>query len=221
MLLEFEHVTGNDRKFHLEDVSFSLPAGYLMGLAGKNGAGKTTLLRYILSPRSCYTGAIRINGVDIRNNHRESRGKIALISEDNPFFREKSARVNAELLGMLYPDWDMPLFQEIMRKLEVSEGRAVGQMSRGEQMKFQMAFAMAHHPVLYLLDEATAGMDPVFRLDYFKLLQEVIAGEEASVVMTSHIQEEIRRKMDYVGILEAGRLVSFGQTIDETGVEKI
>ena len=79
-------------------------------------------------------------------------------------------------------------------------------------MKFQMAFAVAHHPVLYLLDEVTAGMNPVFRVDFFKILQEVIATEEASVLMTSHIREEMDRKMDYVGIMEKGRMTSFGET---------
>ena len=81
-------------------------------------------------------------------------------------------------------------------------------------MKFQMAFAMAHHPVIYLLDEVTAGMDPVFRIDFFKLLQEVIAEEKASVLMTSHIASEMERKTDFVGILEQGRLVQFGESMD-------
>lgn len=71
-----------------------------------------------------------------------------------------------------------------------------------------------HKPVLYLLDEVTAGMDPVFRIDFFKMLQEVIQTEEASVLMTSHIQTEIGQKTDYVAIMEAGRLVEFGESMD-------
>jgi ABC-2 type transport system ATP-binding protein len=86
-------------------------------------------------------------------------------------------------------------------------------MSRGEYMKFQTAYAMAHHPVLYLLDEVTAGMDPVFRIDYFKLLQSLIEEENASVLMISHIQEEMERKMDYLGIMEEGRLVSWKENL--------
>ena len=81
-------------------------------------------------------------------------------------------------------------------------------------MKFQMAFAMAHKPSIYLLDEVTAGMDPVFRIDFFKILHEVIAEEKASVLMTSHIQEEIKMKMDYVGIMEQGKMVSFGERVE-------
>ena len=214
MLLEFEHVTGTSKKFHLEDIHFSLPAGYIMGLAGKNGAGKTTLIDYIMNPKVCYTGTIRIDGADIRKNLIKTRNQVGFVSEENRFLKERSALQNAEILGPLYEVWDMELFREALNKMDLSSTRVVGKMSRGELMKFQMAFAMAHKPVLYLLDEVTVGMDPVFRIDFFKMLQEVIRTEEASVLMTSHIQTEIGQKMDYVGIMEAGRLIQFGESID-------
>ena len=214
MLLEFEHVTGTSKKFHLEDIHFSLPAGYIMGLAGKNGAGKTTLIDYIMNPKVRYTGTIRIDGNDIRKNLIKTRNQVGFVSEENRFLKERSALQNAEILGPLYEVWDMELFREALNKMDLPITRVVGKMSRGELMKFQMAFAMAHKPVLYLLDEVTVGMDPVFRIDFFKMLQEVIRTEEASVLMTSHIQTEIGQKMDYVGIMEAGRLIQFGESID-------
>ena len=214
MLLEFEHVTGTSKKFHLEDIHFSLPAGYIMGLAGKNGAGKTTLIDYIMNPKVRYTGTIRIDGADIRKNLIKTRNQVGFVLEENRFLKERSALQNAEILGPLYEVWDMELFREALNKMDLSSTRVVGKMSRGELMKFQMAFAMAHKPVLYLLDEVTVGMDPVFRIDFFKMLQEVIRTEEASVLMTSHIQTEIGQKMDYVGIMEAGRLIQFGESID-------
>lgn len=210
-MLEFEHVTGKVRKFHLEDVNFSLPAGYLMGLAGKNGAGKTTLMDYIMNPKQCYTGTIRMDGVDIRRDHRAALEKIGFVSDKNSFLTECSGKQNAQVLGSLYEQFDMDLFSETMKKMELSEGKTVGKMSRGEQMRFQMAFAMAHGTRLYLLDEATAGMDPVFRVDFFKVLHEVIAEEQASVLLATHLAEELERKVDYVGILESGRLISFGE----------
>lgn len=214
MLLEFEHVTGTSKQFRLEDINFSLPAGYIMGLAGKNGAGKTTFIDYIMNPKKQYTGTICINGVDIRKNHVKMRNQIGFVSDVNQFLTERTANQNAEILGSLYEDWDMKLFQETMRKMDLSIAKTVGKMSRGELMKFQLAFAVAHQPTLYLLDEVTAGMDPVFRIDFFKMLQELIQTEEASVVMTSHIQTEIGQKTDYVGIMEKGRLVEFGESLD-------
>ena len=216
MLLEFEQVTGIKKRFGknfcLQDVSFSLPAGYIMGLAGENGAGKTTLMDYIMNPKQRYEGKILLQGEDIRENHIGILNKIGFVSEENHFFEEMTIGQNEQLLGYFYDNWDGKLFRIMLQKMELSLGKTVGKLSRGERMKFQMAFAVAHHPVLYLLDEVTAGMDPVFRVDFFKILQEVIATEEASVLMTSHIREEMDRKMDYVGIMEKGRMTSFGET---------
>ena len=213
MLLEFEHVTGIHKRFQknfcLQDVSFSVPAGFIMGLAGENGAGKTTLIDYIINPKKKYHGVIRLQGEDIRENHIKIQNKLGFVSEENHFFEEMTIGQNEQLLAHFYDNWDSKLFRIMLQKMDLSLGKTVGKLSRGESMKFQMAFAMAHHPVLYLLDEVTAGMDPIFRVDFFKILQEVIATEEASVLMTSHIREEMNRKMDYVGILEKGRMISF------------
>ena len=102
MILEFINVTGTSKKYALQDINFSLEAGYIMGLAGKNGAGKSTLLDYIMNPRQQYSGEIRINGVNIRDNHRNMMNKIGFISDNNSFFLERTAEQNGEILGPLY-----------------------------------------------------------------------------------------------------------------------
>lgn len=214
MILELEHVTGKNKKFHLEDINFSLPAGYICGLMGCNGAGKTTLFRYIMEEKQLYTGTIRINGVDIRENHALMLNQIGFVSEENPFLKDRTGEQNVDLLSGFYQEFDKDIFYSAMKQMELSPKKTYGKMSRGEVMKFQMAFAMAHHPQLYLLDEVTVGMDPVFRTDFFKILQGVIAQENASILMTSHIESEMERKTDFVGILERGKLVQFGESMD-------
>ena len=215
MILEFKNVTGKTKHFNLQDVSFALEPGYIMGLAGKNGAGKSTLIDYIMNSKQQYTGEILIEGVNIRDKHYHMMNQIGFISDNNTgFLYEKTAKENMEIFGPLYDDWDDTRFFKAMQKMNLSPGKTVGKMSRGELFKFQTAFAMAHKSALYLIDEATAGMDPVFRIDYFKMLQEIIAEENASILMTSHIQDEIQRKMDFVGIMEDGKLIEFGETLD-------
>lgn len=98
-LLEFEHVTGTSKKFALQDINFSLEAGYICGLAGKNGAGKSTLIDYIMNPKQRYTGEIRVNGVNIRKNHAYIKNKLGFVSEENQFFGERTAMQNAEMLS--------------------------------------------------------------------------------------------------------------------------
>ena len=215
MILEFKNVTGKTKHFNLQDVSFALEPGFIMGLAGKNGAGKSTLIDYIMNPKQQYEGEILIEGKNIRENHHDIMNRIGFISDNNTgFLMELSARENIELFGPLYRDWNDADFYKAMQKMGLAPGKIVGKMSRGEMFKFQTAFAMGHKPALYIIDEATAGMDPVFRIDYFKILQEIIAEEDASILMTSHIQDEIQRKMDFVGVMDGGRLVEFGETLD-------
>lgn len=219
-LLEFEQVTGISKKFHLENINFTLPAGYIMGLMGSNGAGKTTLIRYIMENKRLYTGNIRIGGVDIRKNHAYIMNKIGFVSEENSFLTDRTAKQNVDILSVFYEDFDKELFHTMMQKMELSENVTYSRMSRGECIKFQMAFAIAHHPTIYLLDEVTAGMDPVFRMDFFKILQDVLKEENTSVLMTSHIESEMERKADYVGILDKGKLLQFGESIEIIPAQK-
>lgn len=215
MILEFKNVTGKTKHFNLQDVSFALEPGFIMGLAGKNGAGKSTLIDYIMNSKQQYTGEILIEGKNIRDNHHDMMNRIGFISDNNTgFLMDLSAKQNVELFGPLYKEWDDASFYKAMQKMGLAPGKIVGKLSRGEMFKFQTAFAMGHKSALYLIDEATAGMDPVFRIDYFKILQEIIAEENASILMTSHIQDEIQRKMDFVGVMDGGRLVQFGETLD-------
>ena len=185
-----------------------------MGLMGVNGAGKTTLIDYIMNEKKRYTGTIRLGGVDIRENHGYIKNYIGLVSDENPFIMERTGRQNAEILGVFYENFHMDIFSEALDMMELSGGLTYGKMSRGEKMKFQMAFAMAHKPVIYLLDEVTAGMDPVFRMDFFKILNRIIRDENASVLMTSHIESEMEQKTDYVGILEQGKMIKFGESFE-------
>lgn len=218
-ILSFEHVTGISRKFPLQNftlknISFTMEAGYLYGLVGENGAGKTTLMNYILRENIKYEGQICIEGTDIRKEHTKILNKIGFVSEDNRFFEECTCRQNADFLGMFYDSFNREKFLETMDSMKLSGGKIYKNMSRGERLKFQLAFAMAHNPSLYLLDEATAGMDPVFRVDFFHLLQQLILDERAAVLITSHIPSEIERKTDFVGVMKNGSLVAFGESLD-------
>lgn len=214
MILEFENVTGSKGRFRLQDISFTLPAGYMMGLMGVNGAGKSTLMSYIMREDAKYTGTIKIGGVDIRKNHAYIKNQIGFVSEDHPFFESMSPMENVKLMAGFYERFDVEKFKEAMKEMGVSLSTQYQKLSRGEKLKFQMAFAMAYSPKLYLLDEITVGMDPVFRLDFYKILQRVIETEEASILMTSHIESEMKQKTDFLGILDEGRMTWFGESPD-------
>ncbi len=199
MLLEFKNVTGITKGFNLTDISFQIPAGYLVGLAGKNGSGKTTLLHYIADGKKQYTGSIRFQGEELHNSHTKFLNQIAFVADEewdwDIFFRASE---------------EVDLFSGSKQKLDIP----LANLSRGEYLRFQMVIAMAHCTKLYLLDEVTGGMDPVFCREFFRLLSGILMGGDASVLMVTHIVEELKERADYVGILEGGRLKSFGEVFD-------
>lgn len=213
MLFSCNQVSKAKKGFALENITFSLEPGYLMVLAGENGSGKTTLMKTILDNKKTYTGEILLEGRDIHENHEETLNQIGFVSEERIYFKKHTAFENASLLSVFYKNWDEKFFMKIMKEMDVSVNKVVENMSRGELMKFQMAFAMACKPKLFLLDEATAGMDPVFRKDFYRILRGILAEEKASIIMTSHIQEELEFQADYTGIMKAGSLVQFGENI--------
>lgn len=185
-----------------------------MGIIGNNGAGKSTFFDYIMNENKRYTGEFLLNGKNIHKDHVSTLNKIGFITEDRYFLEYETALGNAKMFGRFYSDFDIELFKSTMKEFNLSTGKSVGSMSRGEYMKFQMAFTIAYKPILYLIDEATAGMDPVFRVDFYNKLRNLIMDEKCSVIMSTHIEEEIDKEFDYIGIIEEGCLVSFKENME-------
>lgn len=210
-MLEFRNVEKKSKKFELKNISFTAEEGFITGIVGVNGAGKTTLLNLLKDEKADYSGEILFDGENIKNNHDAFRGMLGFVSDDNAFFEEFTVAQNVAMLSCFYPEWNAELFKEKMKAFEVSTGKKMSALSRGERVRFQLAFAMAHNAKLYVFDEATAGMDPVFRKDFFKVIHELIATQPVTVIMTTHIEEDIRKHMDYVGVLDAGSLTSFSE----------
>jgi ABC-2 type transport system ATP-binding protein len=209
ILFAAKDVNGTGRAFKLSNVDFELPCGYIMGIIGKNGAGKTTFFKYILDEKKHYKGQFFFDGSDISLDHALFMDNVGFVSDDNEFFLQRTGRQNAELLGRFYSQFDMELFKSTMEAAGLSIDKTTGRMSRGEYIKFQLAFAIAHKPKLLLLDEATAGMDPVYRRDFYKLLRNLLEVQECSIIMSSHIEDDIKNQFDYIACFENGNLVYF------------
>lgn len=206
-ILEFQHVSKHFKNFSLNDISFSLDKGFIMGLVGPNGAGKTTLLHLLMNQFKSYEGNIFVNGINIKDNKIATRQCIGFVSEANHFFSEYDAMTNINLYSFLYDNFDLNCFEHYARIMNVPlHANPLSIFSKGTLVKFQLAFAIAHHPLLYVLDEPTAGLDPVFRRDFLRILQEVVANENASVLISSHITSDLDKIADYIAFLDQGEL---------------
>lgn len=209
LILKFEEVNGKNKKFNLKNINFELNPGFIYCITGKNGAGKTTMLKCIMDEYANYTGNIYFDGVNIRGKHADIMQSIGFISEEQEFFNERTCAQNVEILSKLYESFNVNEFENFMKKMHLSPQFTYKKMSRGEKLKFQLAFSFSHSSRLYIMDEATAGMDPVFRIEFFDILRDIMRDGNSTVLMTSHNMDEIRKQTDYYAVMEGGKLGQF------------
>ena len=205
-MLEVRGLTKKYVSFTLHEVSFTLEPGYILGLTGRNGAGKTTLLHQLVHPDTAGGGSVLINGIDARKEPLRAKQEIGVLMEDMPFLFDWSLEQNGTLLGAYYERFSMEKFLGYLQQFDLSRGARYRELSRGMRMKFQLAFALAHEPKLLLMDEATGGLDVVFRREFYYLLQEAVEKEMVSVIIATHVTEDLDKVADYVAFLDHGRM---------------
>jgi ABC-2 type transport system ATP-binding protein len=205
-ILEVKGLTKKYFSFQLKEVSFSLEPGYILGLTGRNGAGKTTLIKQLIHPETASGGSVLINGIDAKQNPILAKQEIGVLMEEQPFLTDMTLEMNGKLLGGFYKRFDMVKFHEYLKRFDLYPDRIYRNLSRGMRMKFQLAFALAHSPKLLLMDEATGGLDVVFRREFYYLLQEAVEKEMVSVIISTHVTEDLDKVADYVAFIEGGKM---------------
>ena len=205
------NITRRYKNFCLDNVSFSMETGYFYVLAGVNGSGKTTLLNCITGVDSSFLHGIlwnaQIGDVSLKASPEAYRRKLGYISERCPFFMEESVAQNGLTYGEFYPDWSVRDYSSYLSRLDVDPSKRVYQLSKGEFMKMQTCFALAHHPDFLILDEPLEGFDPVFRREFLDLLGDLL-DRDMGILLSTHITVDVDRLADYLLILENGRLTA-------------
>ena len=193
--------------FALKHVSFQVPGGSIMGLIGENGAGKTTTLKSLLGLTRFEGGEIFLLGCPVPQRERTVKQDVGMVLDDCFFHDALKAREIDKILAPVFRNWDSGLFRDYLNKFKLPEKKLVKEYSRGMKMKLSLAAALAHHPRLLILDEATAGLDPVIRDEILDILLDFIQDEEHSVFFSSHITSDIQKIADYVVLIHQGKIV--------------
>lgn len=199
-------ITKRYRHFCLDNISFSMESGYFYILTGVNGSGKTTLLDCISGISDNFSGDAQIDGTALKSSSVLYRQKLGYISEKRPFFMEESIASNGLTYGEFYSDWSVRDFSAYLQKMDLDPSSRVYELSKGDFMKLQVCFSLAHHPAFLILDEPLEGFDPVFRRIFLSLLGELL-DRNMGILLSTHITEDVDLLADYLLILENGRLV--------------
>ena len=177
--------------FELKDISFTLPAGYICGIAGRNGAGKTTLLHLLSGLYQPDSGAVMIFDSKYDTQEKQIHDSLGVVLNEDLMMKHLSLEKNGDYFGAYYSGYQKEQLAVYLKQFGLEKNRKFGKLSKGEKLKYQFAFALSCNPELLILDEPTANFDVEFRKDFLKLLQEFIADGQKSVVLATHLMEDI------------------------------
>ena len=198
--------------FLLDDISFQVPCGRIVGFIGENGAGKSTTIKLILDQLRRDGGSIEIFGED--NTNYLQHGSIGVVFDECKFHDVLNAQDLGEILSGIYNSWDQTLYTQYLKQFGIPLAQRIKELSKGMKMKLSIICAISHHPDILILDEATTGLDPVVRDEILDLFLDFIQDEQHSVLFSTHITSDIQKIADYVVLIHNGKLI-FEEQKDE------
>lgn len=204
--LEINNLTKKYKSFILDNVSFSIPKGYIMGFIGENGAGKTTTIKSLLNLVNKNSGEVMILGMDIEKDELEIKKRIGFVSGD-VFYPKKKISDITNVYKRFYDSWDEVIYNQFLSKFDLNPNKRVDELSKGMKMKYQIALALSHHAELLILDEPTSGLDPVARDNLLEIFQQIVEDGEVSILFSTHITSDLEKCADYITFIQDGKLI--------------
>lgn len=223
-MIELSHVSKYFGDFKaVDDISFSIPTGQIVGLLGTNGAGKTTTMRMITGFWGTTSGTIRIDDEDINSDIVKAKSKIGYMPESAPLYAEMIVEDYLKYLCQIHSQKPSEKIPELCITCGLTEvmDKNIGELSRGYKQRVGLAHALINDPEILILDEPTSGLDPNQIEDVRNLIKEI--GKTKTVIISTHILQEVESLCDRVIIISAGKIVadsptselkeSFGQNV--------
>ena len=201
--MKLDHLTKDFGSFKLDDVSFAIPGGTILGLIGENGAGKSTAIK-------CLLGVLHPTSGGVELLEGEGLAGVGYVPDECPFSDQLKVRQVGKFCAGLFPGWEDSLFAHYLQKFELPGDKKVKELSRGMKMKLSIAVALSHRPKLLVLDEATSGLDPVVRDEILDEFLAFIRDEDHAILISSHITSDLEKICDYVVYLHKGRVTISG-----------
>jgi ABC-2 type transport system ATP-binding protein len=204
--LKIRNLRKEYEEFVLDDISWDVPQGYITGLIGPNGAGKTTTIKLIMNLIKSDGGEVKVLGLDHIDNDLEIKNRVGYVGEEQFFYEHRSANWTGKFVSHFFTDWDMERYQELLEEFEIPRKKMIRKFSKGMRVKLSLAIALSHNPDLIILDEPTAGLDPIIRRDVLDFLQSITQNGDKSVLISSHITDDIARIADIITYMINGRI---------------
>ena len=201
--IELRGLVKKYKTFTLGPIDLTVPGGSILGLIGENGAGKTTFIKSMLGIVNPSGGKVTLLGTD----PDRAKEEIGVVMDDCFFSEYLRVKDVNTVLSRVYKGWDKGLFRDYLDKFGLAGAKNIKELSRGMRMKLSLAAALAHRPKLLLLDEATAGLDPVVRDEILDEFLDFVSDEDHGILISSHITSDLEKAADYIAYLHEGKLL--------------
>ena len=206
--IECRDLTKSYQGFTLDHITFTLPAGCILGLVGENGAGKSTTLKLLMNATSREDGQVSLLGTDNQSpDFLQTKQDIGVVLDEACLPEVITPLELGKLMSLTYTRWDQPLYESYLTRFDIPRTKQFKDFSRGMKMKLAIAAALSHGAKLLLLDEATSGLDPMVRDEVLDVFNEFTRDETHSVLISSHILSDLEKICDYIAFLHEGQLL--------------
>lgn len=212
--IEVKHLSKHYKDFTLEDISLHVPAGSVLGLVGENGAGKSTFIKSLVGLLSSDYETLNLLEKDMKSEETSIKEDIAVIFDTTHYNLQFHPMFIGKLLSKVYVNWNMETYVSYLKKFHLPPKKKLKEFSKGMKMKLEFAIAFSHDPKLLILDEATSGLDPIFRDEILDIIREFTEEENHTVLMSSHITSDLDKIADYIAFIHQGKLL-FVKTYDD------
>ena len=209
-MLKVNNLCKNFGNFCIDNISFHLPKGYIMGLVGENGAGKSLLMKTIMNVYTQDSGEVYVDGINIAEDVVAARNKIGFVLDECFFEMRMTGKDNVKYFSEYYKDFDKNLFDKYIGEFGIDMKKKLKDLSKGMSMKFQIAFALSHKAELFIFDEPTASLDPEYYNEFQKLMADIVSKGDKSILISTHLTDALDRLADYILFMDKGKLVFAG-----------
>lgn len=206
-MLKIENLSKNLGSFKLENININLDEGFIMGIVGPNGSGKTTLMKLIMGLLDADEGNIKIFNKEIKYYPIDIKNDIGFVYDSLDFYPHLKIKDFKKIMELMYEKFDKNKFNNYLSKFNLNEKFTIKHLSKGESVKLMLANALSHDAKLLILDEPTAGLDPIIRKEILGYLQEFIEEEKTSVIISTHNTEELDKIADYITFINRGKQI--------------
>lgn len=213
-VIELKNVTKHFKGFSVKNIDLQVKQGFVTGFIGANGAGKSTTIKMMMNLLKADAGEVKVFGLDYKTHEKAIKERIGFVYDGNIFFEGLNLKDIKRIVALAYKNWDDTLFYHYVEQFELPMNKAVKTFSKGMQMKASLAIALSHHAELILMDEPTAGLDPIFRRELLNLLQELMIDGNRTIFFSTHITTDLNRIADYIAFIQKGQLV-FNKSIHD------